>query len=286
MLVSCSVYMNLRSLFWSVCYRVSPSLHLTLKSMLGARRSRAFERRSGQISYTAAFIQRHGTAVLTGPFKGLKFPAAAFTHNLVPKLMGVYEFQLHGAVEAAISRRPRQVVDIGAAEGYYAAGLAMRLPEARIYAFDAAPVERKICHQVAVENALTERIKVNGICTTTWLQEHLRPGDFVFSDCEGGESALIDPKQVPALLNCDLLVETHDHEVPGVTNRLLERFRQTHEVTCLKGALAPQASLPIMESWSTDDYNQALNDGRASHHGRPDQDWLVFIARDRGSSGS
>jgi hypothetical protein len=267
--------MNLRSIFWSVCRSISPDLHLTLKSILGARRSRATERRLGQIGYTSEFIRRFGPAVLNGPFKGLKFPPAAFGHNLVPKLMGVYELQLHAAVEAAISRRPAHVIDIGAAEGYYAAGFALRLPQTQVHAFDAAPVERSVCKQVAAENGLRERVEVSGICTVSWLQNHLQPGDLVFSDCEGGEDSLLDPVKAPALRKCDLLIETHDQAISGITERLIERFCRTHEITRLQDTVAPPEMLPVIDSWTAQDYMQALDDGRTA-----DQDWLVLTARD------
>ena len=269
--------MNLRNAFWSVCSAISPGMHLTLKSMLGARRSRAGERRAGQLAYSREFIHRRGSTVLNGPFRGLRFPAEAFGHNLVPKLTGAYEFQLHPFIETLVSRSPAQIVDIGSAEGYYANGLALRLPAARVHAFDAAPGERAVCLAVATENGLVERVTVHGICTPEWLQTHLRPGDLVFSDCEGGEDVLLDPAAVPALQDCDLLVETHDDVVPKITARLLERFERTHEVHRFPEAAAPSEALPLVEGWTADDYARALAEGRAV-----DQEWLVLLARVRG----
>ncbi len=268
--------MSLRDIFWSTCHALSPHLHLTLKSMLGARRSRAGERRLGQLAYTAEFVRRQGSTVLAGPFRGLRFPESAFGHNLVPKLTGAYEFQLTPFVETLVARRPAQVIDIGAAEGYYANGLALRLPEACVHAFDAAPGERAVCRQVATANGLSERVSVHGICTLDWLRGHLRAGDLIFSDCEGGEDGLLDPAAVPALRGCDLLIETHDLMAPGVTDRLLARFQESHEVHRFQGATAPREALPVIESWTAQDYDRALSENRTA-----DQDWLVLLARDR-----
>lgn len=273
--------MGMRHIVWTAVRAISPDLHLTLKSMLGARRSREMERRGGQLADTAEFIKRYGPAVLAGPFKGLRFPPAAFGHHLAPKLMGVYEYHLLPCVEAAIERRPGQVVNIGAAEGFYAVGFALRLPESQGYAFDAAPSERRMTKLVAEENGLGRRLQVGGICTVNWLRDHLRPGDLVFSDCEGGEEGLIDPVAAPALRACDLIVECHPHVVPGITERLIERFGATHEIERLKVAEAPKDVLPKVDSWTDADYRRAVSDGRWA-----EQDWLVLIARDRAGSNS
>ena len=266
--------MVLRDAVWSACHKLSPALHLTLKSILGARRSRRGELRQGQIARSDEFIRWFGAKVLSGPFTGLQFPRAAFRHNLVPKLTGAYEFQLHPFIERLIERQPTQVIDIGAAEGYYANGLARRLPNARVYAFDAAPGERAVCTRVALANNLTGRVTVGGICTTDWLHRHLRRGDLVFSDCEGGEDGLLDPGLIPALQACDLLVETHDQMAPDVTDRLVERFRATHEVHRVSGLLAPREKLPVVASWTPQDYERALSENRSA-----EQQWLVLLAQ-------
>jgi predicted O-methyltransferase YrrM len=54
----------------------------------------------------------------------------------IPKLLGVYERELHDVLENLIAWGPDLVIDAGAAEGYYAVGLARRLPQSRIMAFE------------------------------------------------------------------------------------------------------------------------------------------------------
>ena len=69
-----------------------------------------------------------GGRVFSGPFKGMQFIDESFENAFIPKILGIYERELHPAVEAAIALTPRLVVDIGTAEGYYAVGIARRLP--------------------------------------------------------------------------------------------------------------------------------------------------------------
>ena len=56
--------------------------------------------------------------VANGPFKGMRYAAAQSVGSaLLPKLLGSYESELHGALEEMFVRKYTTVVDIGCAEG-------------------------------------------------------------------------------------------------------------------------------------------------------------------------
>lgn len=65
-----------------------------------------------------------GGVILSGPFKGLMYPRESVGSAWAPKLLGTYESELSPTIERIVSGGYRSVVDIGAAEGYYAVGLA------------------------------------------------------------------------------------------------------------------------------------------------------------------
>src|SRR5215216_3563254 len=102
---------------------------------------------------TNRFVAWHGLTVSGGPFAGLQYPDTS-AHSLVPKLLGIYERELHGAVEDAIRARPATIVNVGAADGYYAVGLARRCPEARSVAYEADPQQRDLLSRVAARNGV------------------------------------------------------------------------------------------------------------------------------------
>jgi hypothetical protein len=56
-----------------------------------------------------------------------------------PKFLGTYELELHRVIERAIELRPKYVLNVGCAEGFYPVGLAIRLSDAQIFAADADP---------------------------------------------------------------------------------------------------------------------------------------------------
>src|SRR3989442_4367093 len=123
-----------------------------------------------------------------------------------------------------IERTPRTVVNIGSGEGYYAVGLARRLPDATVYAFDIDQRAQVACREMAERNGV--QLKVGGECTTANLQSLLADGGLVVIDCEGCERELVDP----SLPRADWIIESHDFVAAGTTELLFERLERTHDI--------------------------------------------------------
>lgn len=173
-----------------------------------------------------------GLVVLHGPFRGLCYPhATAFGSSLFPKLLGSYERELHLAIEALCRGRFERVIDVGCAEGYYAVGLARRLPEAAAWAFDTDPAALACCREMASLNGVGDRLTPGAECGPDDLAALCRNRPcLVVSDCEGFERHLFTPDSVAALERCHVLVETHDFVHAGVSRTLRRLFEPTHEI--------------------------------------------------------
>jgi hypothetical protein len=191
------------------------------------------------------FAARHGLAVRRGPFEGLVYPQSLIdAGGLVAKLVGSYELELHHVMDEWIERRPARVINVGAAEGYFAVGLARALPGAAVLAFEADDATRAQCMELAAANGVAERIVFAGECTAADL-ERLDPGDaVVLCDCEGCELELIDPARVPALRTWELLVELHDFVDPAISSTVPARFGQGHRVELIPSRARRAESLP------------------------------------------
>lgn len=174
-----------------------------------------------------------GGRVMTGPFATMELTDLSPLRVFLPKLMGTYELEVRDALEDAMARAPRNVVVAGAAEGYYAIGIALRLSTARVTAFEADPRARAALQEAARSNGVADRIVVAGLCDAGGMSKALAGAGptMVVCDIEGSEGVLIDPAVVPSLLEADILVETHDFLVPGVTEVLVQRFQESHRVT-------------------------------------------------------
>ncbi len=115
---------------------------------------------------TSEIIKQHGFSVISGPFSGMALISDVSwgDGDLIPKLLGCYESELHPSIAKAISRRPSAVVNVGCAEGYYAVGMALALPHAWIAAFDTDRKAQVICRRAAEINQVADRVIVNGAC--------------------------------------------------------------------------------------------------------------------------
>lgn len=178
-----------------------------------------------------ALRDQGGGRVLGGPFAGMAYVEDATQGALAPRLIGTYEDELHPHLAEALAEEPEVILDIGCAEGYYAAGLARLAPSAVVYARDTSETAQAACRRMAELNGVADRVRVCGL---------FQPGDFqafagrrclVIVDIEGAEDDLLRPDLAPALAGMRLIVETHDVYRPGVLDRIRDRFETTHEIT-------------------------------------------------------
>jgi len=219
--------------------------HALARRALGPAYPRALKRwRGGQGAWrsrrvaavTRRFVAWHGLTVSGGPFAGLVYPDQE-PLTLAPKLLGIYERELHPAIEAAIAAQPDVIVNVGAADGYYAVGLARRCPDATVIAYEADARQRELCRRVAAANGV--QIDIRGTAG---------PGDLdgaalVVMDCEGCERALLQP------LPATVIVELHDFLDPGVGDAIAARFADTHTVVLVPTAPQPPANELLLSEY-------------------------------------
>jgi hypothetical protein len=177
--------------------------------------------------------ERTGCSVAKGPFVGMRYVQVSQGSAYIPKLLGIYERELNPQVKALIARAPGLIVDVGAAEGYYAVGLARRLPRARVIGFEMEPKGQVALREMAAINGVSDRVEVRGKCEPADLAAALgdEPNAVVVCDVEGYEQHLLNPVAVPALRHAAILVELHDCFVPNITETLKQRFAPTHRIT-------------------------------------------------------
>jgi hypothetical protein len=200
--------------------------------------------------------------VQQGPFQGMRYVRAVSWGQLVPKLLGSYEAELHEELERLIAGGYDRVVNVGCAEGYYAVGLARRLPSATVYAFDSDAHARYLCRRLATRNGVQERVRVEGTCAPARLGAVVARRTLLVVDCEGCELTLLRPDLVPALAEADLLVELHDFLEPSTSATLVSRFSATHRVTIVDSVERDPAAYPCLARLSPKDRAHAVAEHR------------------------
>jgi SAM-dependent methyltransferase len=233
------------------------------------------ERRLRRVA--AALRARHGSAVLSGPFVGMLYVPAAIGSVLSPKLIGCYEEELAPVMDRIIASDYRVVVDVGCAEGYYAIGLARRLPSAQVFAFDIDARARQLCADMGRINGVADRLQVGEFCDIPRLSALPLAGALLMCDCEGYEIELLQPELAPVLRRCDVLVELHDGRDPRITPTLCRRFAPTHEIQLIRSASRDPGAYPAVRFLRSADRRLAVCEFRSP------QQWAFMTVKSAGS---
>lgn len=187
---------------------------------------------------TNTLIARQGNVVQAGPFVGLRFTGQTSEGCTAPRLLGCYEHELHPHIDRLIGQKFDALLNIGCADGYYAVGLAMRMPLVMVFAHDLNPKAQTSCREVAALNGVAERVLVGGLFQGADFASYAGRKTWLVMDIEGGERELLDPATYPALREMTVLVECHDCFVPGMAEEIARRFAASHNITRIDHALA------------------------------------------------
>lgn len=211
------------------------------------------------------------TRVRSGPFAGMDYNVQSAEGAQLPRLLGLYERELHPDLIRFAGERLEAVVDIGCAEGYYAVGLARMMPDVTVYAHDIDPIARRRCGMLAKSNDVVDRVIVGEVFEGADFERFRGQRTLIFIDAEGIENELLDPDLYPALREMSVIVETHPMARPGVTERLISRFEPSHDVFRLDPALNAAAIDPAVAASSHLDMMLAACEWRAGP-----TPWLVM----------
>jgi hypothetical protein len=220
--------------------------------------------------------------VVSGPFKGMKLNLSPLSaRHLLGYILGTQELELSDIIESIAAKRYGTIINVGAADGYYAVGLALRSPESQVIGFEALPELHPVVVDTARANGVAERISLRGKCEVPEFRSELakaaRPA-LVVMDIEGGEATLLDPSVAPELCGVDILVETHDMYAKDVTAKVIERFKATHTVehrTSRERSLSdfPSDFAPALPRFFPKLAVDLMDERRAGV-----QDWLYLVA--------
>lgn len=178
--------------------------------------------------------------VLDGPFRGLQItihrkwvwiPTSSEHLVWMPMIQGTFEKELHQTLENILcSESPIQTVfEIGAHMGYYAVGLALRLPHAQVIAWEASKEIQGCLYNTIHANGVGDRVHVHGTCTPESLSDAAdkKPPDLVICDIDGPEGELFTRDIIRKMAQTIFIVETHG---TSVVEKLEANFSQTHAI--------------------------------------------------------
>jgi hypothetical protein len=235
----------------------------------------------GVLDIVRRFVARHGTTVLHGPFQGLRYPKeCALTRYSTINLLGSYEMELHPWLYEVTPGKYERILDIGAAEGYYAVGMALRA-RTPVDAYETDRRSRNYCREMARLNGVSPLVSVHTWCSPRSLRKVENQRCLVFSDCEGYEVDLFTPDVVRALAKSDCIIEIHEGAngsfwfPTAATRELLEqRFAATHDIRIVTFCPRDASLFPEVSFLGQDAMKAISEEDRG-----PNQQWLFAGAK-------
>ena len=188
--------------------------------------------------------------VQSGPFRGMQLPNPDFfMDSRFEKVFGAYEHELFSLI-SRLAEHPdayNVLVNVGAADGFYTVGLGRILSSATVIAYEPNDAKTPVLMEAARLGGIAERISLRAACTPEVLRDLSPSGRvMVVVDVDGYEKPLLDPSVVPWLKSADLLVETHDCFVPGITRMLKDRFSATHQISEIAMKGPDYGEIPVL----------------------------------------
>ncbi|HWA85395.1 MAG TPA: hypothetical protein VG710_04170 [Opitutus sp.] len=166
-----------------------------------------------------------------GPFTGMRYVGESCNPRIGPFLLGVNEREIWPFVRRLLAGDHDLFVNVGAAEGYYAVGMARFGKCPRTVSYEGNRLGRVLTRFMARRNGVAERVDVRGSCDPAQLVEVLAPSarPALLIDVEGYEEVLADPASNPHLRRATMIIELHEHARP-MAEILRGRFSATHTI--------------------------------------------------------
>jgi hypothetical protein len=186
----------------------------------------------------------------SGIFKGMRYVNESICGSILPKYLGLYEIELVPVFERLFQMPIGTVIDVGAAEGYYAVGLARRFPSSTVIAFEATEEGRELLQEVISRNGVGRRVRMKGFCDAPLLKAETDACDpkafhLLVMDVEGAEEDLLALHAPGDLRRFHIVIELHDWVDAGMGERLQDKFAPTHTATLIDARRRVYADLSI-----------------------------------------
>ena len=228
-----------------------------------------------------ALFRRHAGVIQRGPFTGLALDGEANISQgmLALKIFGLYE---HVVIEKIRELGPfADVVNIGAADGYFSLGLIKAGLAQRSICFEMTEAGRAAILRNAQRNGVADRVVILGKADAD-IAQHLAPTGFapqrslVLCDIEGAEFEVLSAEFLKVLSGAVLIVELHDRIHSGKPDRrdgLIANLPAGSRHEIIKSIPAPWSGIADIEALSDNDRALVTSEGR-----RAIGEWLVVTS--------
>jgi len=210
-----------------------------------------------------------GGTVSYGPFKGLKFVGESWwegDQDRAAILLGLYEKDILDILERSRTKYST-LINLGAADGYYAVGALMGGLFEKGYCFEVEPKGREIIAQNAMLNGVKDKLKIFGAATNDFylqIPSSERDRAVVIVDIEGAEFDVLTAEVFDAFTRSLFIVEIHDWVEQGEAKikRLQESIPSNYTLTTVKMGARDLSQFEELKNYNDTDRWLICSEGR------------------------
>ncbi len=199
--------------------------------------------------------------LLHGFFKDIQFTQTEdLQAGIAQKLYGVYEVELTDELNLLTGNKYDFIINIGAAEGLYSLAFEKIWRDTPIYSFEQDYETRELLREMCSINNSRSVIVLGEFDLNSIKQINSDNRGLIFCDCEGFEGEIFAPHQLKHFANCDLVIETHDHIVPSLTDKLITDLSKSHTTHIIEQfSLEQRAAIITEQSFKQNDSQVQIN---------------------------
>ena len=158
-------------------------------------------------------ILEHGHQVAYGTFKGMKLSKNTYwsKNDIITHILGVYEKHVLKKIIEFSKKGNYPFIDIGAADGYFAIGMAFSETFKKISAFEIDEEGRWSLNRNIQNNLCKDKVVVDIEANFETLKDIVdkNKSAVILIDIEGSEFDLLDDNLLQLLSNCYIVCELH-----------------------------------------------------------------------------
>ena len=210
-----------------------------------------------------------GYQVKYGLFKGMQLDEAPWwgSYDMNSKLLGVYELSVQQRIESAAGKGDFQFIDIGAADGFFAVGVAFAGIAKSVSAFDIDPKAQEKLKENFLRNGCGHIASIHGEATAVELRNLIcqNSKSIVLIDIEGAEYEFLDEEMLYVLKDCLIICELHPWLLEDGTAKelaLIERASKNHAVSFLKRQFIDPMKFEELSDFNEDEQLLAISEAR------------------------
>jgi len=225
--------------------------------------------------------ERHNYKVAYGAFKGMILSRDVWwsKYDRITQTLGIYEEHVLNRLIFFSTQGAQRFIDIGAADGYFAVGMAYSKIYSEVYAFEISSKGQEKIISNASRNLCSEAVHVFGEASITSLEKLINneTKSTVLIDIEGAEYNLLSNEMLSLLSGNYVICELHPWLIENgeeLQNELLNRVSQIFNFELISRESYSPNLFPEFDDLSDEERLVAVGEGRAKN-----MKWLVLTPK-------